>query len=121
MNRLSSDTATLQDAATSDLSMLLRYLIQILAATGLMFHLSWKLTLVLVAVVPVLAISALRYGRFIKGIRRKFQARLPTLSIRYTPYTPSACVSEEGGPGGLTRGSSKGPCLQTTSEFEHSN
>ncbi len=61
-NRLSSDTQVVQNAATVNISMLLRYLVQIIGSIAIMMFLSWKLTLVLLSVVPPVAIGAVSYG-----------------------------------------------------------
>ncbi|KAK3237646.1 hypothetical protein CYMTET_52292 [Cymbomonas tetramitiformis] len=73
MNRLSSDTATLQDAATVNISMLLRYVLQILGSLVFMFIISWKLTLVMLAVVPFVAMGTAYYGMSIRKFRKEFQ------------------------------------------------
>ncbi|XP_065831606.1 uncharacterized protein [Oscarella lobularis] len=75
-NRLSSDTQVIQNAVTNNISMLLRYSLQVLVSLGLMFYLSWSLTLVLLSVVPVVSIGAVVYGNYIKRLRKKFQDKL---------------------------------------------
>ncbi|XP_062502331.1 ABC transporter B family member 1-like isoform X2 [Corticium candelabrum] len=72
-SRLSSDTQVVQDAVTSNLSMLIRYALLIIASLVFMFVLSWKLTLVLLAVVPIVSIGAVIYGNYIKKLRKQFQ------------------------------------------------
>ena len=57
-NRLSSDTQVIQNAMTVNISMLARYIVQIVGSLAVMFGLSWKLTLVLLSVVPPVAIGA---------------------------------------------------------------
>ena len=49
-------------ACQSNLAMLVRYILLIVASLVFMFILSWKLTLVLLAVVPVVSIGAVVYG-----------------------------------------------------------
>jgi len=75
-NRLSSDTQVMQNAVTVNVSMLLRYLLQILGSLGLMFFLNAKLTGVLLAVVPVVSIAAVQYGKFVRKVRKQFQDKL---------------------------------------------
>jgi ABC-type multidrug transport system fused ATPase/permease subunit len=53
--------------------MLIRYILLIIASLIFMFVLSWKLTLVLLAVVPVVSIGAVVYGHYIKNLRKRFQ------------------------------------------------
>jgi hypothetical protein len=66
----------LQSAATVDVSMTLRYIIQIIGSVVVLFTLSWSLTLVMLAVVPVVAVGAVAYGRFLKRLKRAFQDAL---------------------------------------------
>ncbi|XP_038053819.1 ABC transporter B family member 1-like [Patiria miniata] len=75
-NRLSSDTAVLQNAVTVNISMLVRYLFQILGSIIIMFTQSAALTGVLLSVVPIVAIGAVQYGNFVKDIRKNFQDAL---------------------------------------------
>ncbi|KAK6191312.1 hypothetical protein SNE40_003035 [Patella caerulea] len=75
-NRLSSDTQVLQNAVTSNMSMLARYLLQIIGSLVLMFVLNASLTGVLLAVVPIVSLGAVQYGRFVKKLRQNFQDRL---------------------------------------------
>ncbi|CAL1536178.1 unnamed protein product [Lymnaea stagnalis] len=75
-NRLSSDTTVLQNAVTVNLSMLFRYLLQIIGSLALMFFLNASLTGVLLAIVPVVSLSAMQYGKFVRKMRKLFQDRL---------------------------------------------
>ncbi|XP_046337854.2 ABC transporter B family member 1-like [Haliotis rufescens] len=75
-NRLSSDTQVLQNCLTVNVSMLSRYLLQIIGSLALMFVLNPSLTGVLLAVVPVVAIGAVQYGKYMKKLRKDFQDRL---------------------------------------------
>jgi len=75
-SRLTSDTQVIQNAVTTNISMLVRYLVQILISIGILFILSWKLALVMFAVVPFVAIGAVIYGRFIQKKQKEFQDEL---------------------------------------------
>ncbi|XP_014663752.1 PREDICTED: ABC transporter B family member 25-like isoform X2 [Priapulus caudatus] len=75
-NRLASDTQVVQNAVTVNISMLVRYTFQIIGSLVLMFLLSAKLTAVLLAVVPAIAVGAVQYGKFLKSLRKKFQDEL---------------------------------------------
>ncbi|KAL9980932.1 hypothetical protein ACROYT_G009574 [Oculina patagonica] len=80
INRLSSDTQVIQNALTVNVSMLLRYIFQIVGSLVFMFTLSPKLTAVLISVVPIVGIGAQQYGRFVQGLRKKFQDELAAAS-----------------------------------------
>ena len=72
-SRLASDTQVLQSAVTVNLSMLLRYGAQAVGAFGLMFITSWKLSLVLLVLLPVVFGVAIVYGRMVRKLSRKVQ------------------------------------------------
>jgi len=73
MNRLSSDTAVLQNAVTVNVSMGLRFCAQVLIALAAVFLEQWSLALVMLSVVPAIAIAAILYARFIKRVASKYQ------------------------------------------------
>ncbi|XP_071790364.1 uncharacterized protein [Asterias amurensis] len=80
-NRLSSDTQVLQNAVTVNISMLVRYLFQILGSIVIMFTQSAALTGVLLSVVPIVAIGAVQYGKFMKNIQKNFQDALASAGV----------------------------------------
>lgn len=75
-NRLAADTQVVQSAVTENLSMLARYILQMFISIGLMFYINAKLTAVLLSVVPVIAVAAVQYGRFLKKVKKDFQDKL---------------------------------------------
>eukprot|EP00049_Salpingoeca_infusionum_P001664 m.49910 g.49910 ORF g.49910 m.49910 type:complete len:823 (+) comp11127_c1_seq1:609-3077(+) len=75
-NRLASDTTVIQSACTESISSLVRYILQIVGSLVLMFTVSWKLTLVLLSVVPPIAIGAVWYGGRVKKLGQDFQDEL---------------------------------------------
>jgi ATP-binding cassette subfamily B protein len=80
-NRLASDTTVLQNTVTVNVSMLLRFVIMALGAIGFLFYTSWKLTLITLSVVPVVAISAGMFGRRMRAISRDFQDALAESTV----------------------------------------
>ena len=76
VNRLASDTAAVQDALTVNISMALRYVAQALVGLIILFVLSPALTGVMLLVVPVVAIGASFYGRFVRNISEAYQKAL---------------------------------------------
>lgn len=75
-NRLASDTTVLQNAATVNISMVLRYAVTCLGAIAILAWTSWQLTLVMLAVVPLVVLGAMFYGRILRRISRKVQDAL---------------------------------------------
>jgi ABC transporter fused permease/ATP-binding protein len=75
-NRLASDTTVIQKAVTVNVSMLLRFVVQALGAVAILAWISWKLTVVMLAVVPLVAVGAGLYGRLIRRVSRDVQDAL---------------------------------------------
>ncbi|CAF3398970.1 unnamed protein product [Rotaria socialis] len=75
-NRLSSDTQVLQNAVTVNISMLVRFLLQIIGSLVVMFYLEVTLTLVLMVVVPFIILIAKLYGSIVQKLRKQFQDEL---------------------------------------------
>lgn len=75
LSRLGSDTETLQDAATANISMLFRYAIQIMGSICLMAYSSVRLTLLVVTAVPILAVAMVVFGRYIRTFRKVRESR----------------------------------------------
>jgi ATP-binding cassette subfamily B protein len=73
MSRLSADTATLQGTVSANISFGLRNLVQLLGGLALLLVTSPRLTLVILALVPPLAIGAVVYGRRIRVLSRAAQ------------------------------------------------
>ncbi|WP_426757193.1 ABC transporter ATP-binding protein [Myxococcus sp. Y35] len=75
-SRLSSDTTVLQNTVTANVSMMLRYAVTALGGVALLFFTSVKLTLVMLAVIPPVAIGGVLYGRRVRAISRQVQDAL---------------------------------------------
>jgi ABC-type multidrug transport system fused ATPase/permease subunit len=76
INRLSSDTQVIQSALTVNISMLVRGGIQATMALGMIFYTSWKLSLIMVAIIPVIIFIATRFGKFVKRVQGEVQDAL---------------------------------------------
>ncbi|MFT4980170.1 MAG: ABC transporter fused permease/ATP-binding protein [Myxococcota bacterium] len=75
-NRLASDTTVLQNTVTVNVSMGLRFLLSSTGAIAILMWQSWKLTLLMLAVVPLVAIGAAFYGRALRRISKDVQDAL---------------------------------------------
>ena len=73
LNRLTSDATVLQKAVTVNVSMGLRFALSRVGAIAILIWTSWKLALLMLAVVPVIAIGAGWYGRILRKISRSVQ------------------------------------------------
>jgi ABC transporter fused permease/ATP-binding protein len=81
MSRLSSDCTTLQNTVSVNISQGLRNVGQVIGGFGFMFYTSWKLSLVLIVVIPPVAGMAYFFGRKIRGLSKEFQLTLAESSI----------------------------------------
>ncbi|MCA9543371.1 MAG: ATP-binding cassette domain-containing protein [Myxococcales bacterium] len=75
-NRLAADCTVVQNAATVNVSMLLRYAATSLGALVILAVTSWRLTLVMLALVPVAVLGGLFYGRLVRRLSRQAQDAL---------------------------------------------
>lgn len=74
LSRLSEDTQIIKNAATTNLSEALRNLATAFIGLGFMFTTSWKLTLLALAVVPVISAAVRKFGRYLRELSHKTQA-----------------------------------------------
>ena len=74
--RLAADTTVLQSATTSNISMLLRYGMTVIGGIAILFYTSWRLTLVMLSVVPIVVLGAVVYGRALRRLSTKVQDAL---------------------------------------------
>jgi ABC-type multidrug transport system fused ATPase/permease subunit len=76
MNRLASDTATIQSTLSVNMSVGFRAVGTIIVSLALLFITSWELTFIMLAVVPVLTIIASVYGNFTRKYTQEYQDAL---------------------------------------------
>lgn len=76
INRLSSDTQVIQSALTVNISMLVRGGIQATMALAMIFYTSWKLSLIMVGIIPLIIFIATRFGKFVKRVQGEVQDAL---------------------------------------------
>ncbi|KAF5480181.1 hypothetical protein F2P56_000947 [Juglans regia] len=74
LSRLSEDTQIIKNAATTNLSEALRNLTTALIGIAFMFTSSWKLTLLALAVVPVISVAVRKFGRYLRELSHSTQA-----------------------------------------------
>ncbi|WP_437736159.1 ABC transporter ATP-binding protein [Sorangium sp. So ce1335] len=79
-NRLASDTTVLQSSVSVNVSMALRYTASVIGGVALLFYTSPRLTLLMLAVVPVVAIGSVAYGRRVRRLSRGVQDALARAS-----------------------------------------
>jgi ABC-type multidrug transport system fused ATPase/permease subunit len=75
-SRISSDITLLQDALTTTLAEFLRQLIIIIGGISLLMVTSFKLTLFMLAIVPVIMILVVFFGRYIRKLSKQAQSQV---------------------------------------------
>jgi ABC transporter fused permease/ATP-binding protein len=76
VSRLSSDASVLQGTLSSSIPMALRFAATIVGGLGLLFWTSPRLTVLMLAVVPPVALGGFRYGRRVRKLAREVQDAL---------------------------------------------
>lgn len=76
VSRLGSDVTILKDAVTTNISMFLRSSATVLGGIAYLFVLNWRLALVLMGIVPLTAITAAVYGRYVRNLSKSTRKAL---------------------------------------------
>jgi ABC transporter fused permease/ATP-binding protein len=79
-SRLSSDASLLQTTVTANISMVLRNTVQAIGSVTMLLLTSSKLTLMMLAVVPPVALGAVFYGRRVRKLAKEAQDALAKAS-----------------------------------------
>lgn len=75
-SRISADVSQLQDAITNQLAFFVRQLVLPIVCIPILLAVSIKLTLIILALLPILIAAAVVFGRFIRTISRQAQDKL---------------------------------------------
>ncbi len=76
VNRLASDTGVLQNSVTVNVSMALRFTLQAVGCVAVLFWMNWQLSLVMLAVVPLVAVGAAVFARTVRRLSKDTQDAL---------------------------------------------
>jgi ATP-binding cassette, subfamily B, bacterial MsbA len=79
-SRLASDVSVVQTATTSSVTELLRLSIILIGGVAIIAITNTRLTLIMMAIVPVVILSATFYGRYVRRLSTKVQDRLADAS-----------------------------------------
>ena len=77
-SRISADANLIQETLTTTVAEFLRQIITIIIALSLVIYTSHQLALTMITVIPVVAILAVFFGKFIKGLSKKTQDEAAT-------------------------------------------
>jgi ATP-binding cassette, subfamily B, bacterial len=81
MSRITADVSTLQDTFSFTLAELLRQLTTLIFGIGIIFYLAPTLTGFMLLTFPVLVISALIFGKYIRKLSKKTQDKLAEANV----------------------------------------
>jgi ATP-binding cassette, subfamily B, bacterial MsbA len=73
MSKVTYDVMGLQEASSNALNALVRGLLTLVVAIATMFYLSWKLTLIVFATLPILAYVISVFGKRLRNVARRHQ------------------------------------------------
>ena len=76
VNRLSADTTILKSACTTQIAQTLQAIVQVIMSICYVFYLSWKLTLIVLSVLPVIVVVGKFYGQYYRKQSKINQDRL---------------------------------------------
>lgn len=80
-SRMSADLSMIQDTFTTNIAEFLRQFVVIIGGVIALFFTSGKLALMMLAVVPVMAVIAVVFGRYIRGLSRKVQDNIADSNV----------------------------------------
>lgn len=80
MSRITQDTSVLKNLVTDHLVSFITGMISVIGAVGILFYLDWKMTLVMLLVVPITMVIILPIGRMMHRIAKATQNELARLS-----------------------------------------
>lgn len=72
-SRISNDITQIQETMRTTIAEFFRQIVIIVGGVILLFYFSWKLALIMIATVPVVAIVAVIFGKFIKKLSKEAQ------------------------------------------------
>lgn len=76
ISRLTSDITVVQSAASDNLSMLIRNLLQFLGSLVFLFIISWKLTTLIIILTPIISFAMLFIIKIMKKYSKEYQNNL---------------------------------------------
>ena len=76
VSRLTNDVATVRNVVTSDISTALAQALTFIGAVGLIIITDWRLTLFMVALIPVVMVVAILFGRQLRKLSSSVQDQL---------------------------------------------
>lgn len=81
ISRISSDVTVMRTVLTGNVSTLLQQTLTLLGAVIIMFVLNWRLTMFIVALIPVIVVIGFAFGRYIRRISTQVQDEIAGATV----------------------------------------
>ena len=81
LNRLDSDVESIKYSASASFNYIIKTILQILTSCVIMFTISWKLSLIVLAVIPIYLITGIVYTNYLGDFAKKYQDILAESSV----------------------------------------
>jgi ABC-type multidrug transport system fused ATPase/permease subunit len=75
-SRISNDISQIQDTLTTTIAEFLRQFILIIGSFAMLASINWKLTILMVSVVPIVGVAAVIFGKFIRKYSKTVQDKV---------------------------------------------
>lgn len=76
MSRITSDVAAFQNIMSLTLAEFFRQIVTLVVGVGIIYYISWKLTLFMLLTFPIIVIAGFVFGKYIRVLSRKVQEKL---------------------------------------------
>ncbi|MER3482242.1 MAG: ABC transporter ATP-binding protein, partial [Meiothermus sp.] len=81
-SRLTSDIATVQGVVSNALVQIFSQTLTLVGTVIILFLMNWKLSLLMLSIVPVVVLSAFYFGRLLRKVSKEFQDRVADANAR---------------------------------------
>ncbi len=81
LSRLSADTQLVQRAVTINVSVGLRYILQVIGGICMMLYISWKLSVLILLLIPLIVGASYFWGKKLGALSKRMQAELARANV----------------------------------------
>ena len=103
MSRVTNDVNAVQNVVSGNLLSLLQQVVTLAGSIAIIFYLDWRLSLLMLVVTPLIALTAAVFGRQLTRVARKVQEELGNATTVLEETLANVGVVRERSPAGRTR------------------
>jgi ATP-binding cassette subfamily B protein len=81
MSRQTSDVSAIQGVLSTTLAEFFRQIATLVIGISILIYISWKLTIFMLATFPIIVVSAIVFGRYIRVLSKKVQEKLAEANV----------------------------------------